>query len=178
MNLPRPSRTTVILSLCLIALTGMLAYEHHQLSLLRISMSTTADKESLDAMLTRLSKVDERLDTVDGKQWVSNDDFRSGQQALSNRIDAAQAYAKQATESVQDLSRNAASSGELVVLKANVESLDGRVHELSQAQTKQPAVPPSKPKAAVRKPRPAQKPNTSVITPQAPPCPAPESPSA
>lgn len=79
-------------------------------------MSTTADKESLDAMLTRLSKVDERLDMVDGKQWVSNDDFRSGQQALSNRIDAAQAFAKQATESVQDLSRNVASSGELVVL--------------------------------------------------------------
>ncbi|MFP3600133.1 hypothetical protein SB679_25740, partial [Chryseobacterium sp. SIMBA_029] len=66
-------------------------------------------------------------------------------------------------------SRNVASSGELVVLKANVESLDGRVHELSQAQTKQPAVPPSKPKAAVRKARPAQKPSTSVITPQAPP---------
>ena len=169
MNLPRPTRTTVILSLCLVALTGMLAYEHHQLSLLRISMSTTADKESLDAMLTRLSKVDERLDAVDGKQWVSNDDFRSGQQALSNRIDAAQAYAKQATESLQELSRNAASSGELVVLKASVETLDSRVHEISQSQIKQTAAAPSKPKATARKPSPAQKPNTSVVTPKTPP---------
>ncbi|WP_339420731.1 MULTISPECIES: methyl-accepting chemotaxis protein [unclassified Pseudomonas] len=169
MNLPRPTRTTVILSLCLVILTGMLGYEHHQLSKLTISMSTTADKESLDAMLTRLGKVDERLDAVDSKQWVNNDDFRSGQQALSNRIDAAQAFAKQATESVQELSRNAASSGELVVLKASVETLDGRVHELSQSQIKQVAVPPSKPKTVARKSRPAQKPSTSVVTPQTPP---------
>jgi hypothetical protein len=169
MNLPPPTRTTVILSLCLVILTGMLGYEHHQLSQLTISMSTTADKESLDAMLTRLGKVDERLDAVDSKQWVNNDDFRSGQQALSNRIDAAQAYAKQATESVQELSRNAASSGELVVLKASVETLDGRVHELSQSQIKKVAVPPSKPKTVARKSRPALNPSTSVVTPQTPP---------
>ncbi|WP_456016771.1 methyl-accepting chemotaxis protein [Pseudomonas fluorescens] len=168
MNLPRPTRTTLILSLSLVVLAGMLGYQHHQLSQLSNSMAATADKESLDALLARLGKVDERLDTVDGKHLVTNEDFRSGQQALSNRIDAVQAYAKQATESTQELTRNAASSGELVVLKASVETLDSRIHELSQSQIKQPASP-SKPKAVARKPPPVQKPITSVVIPQAPP---------
>lgn len=168
MNLSRPTRTTLILSLCLVVLAGTLGYQHHQLSQLSNSMAATADKESLDALLARLGKVDERLDTVDGKHLVTNEDFRSGQQALSNRIDAVQAYAKQATESTQELTRNAASSGELVVLKASVETLDSRIHELSKTQIKQPAAP-SKPKAVARKPPPTPKPNTGVVIPQAPP---------
>lgn len=166
MNLSRPTRTT--LSLCLVVLAGTLGYQHHQLSQLSNSMAATADKESLDALLARLGKVDKRLDTVDGKHLVTNEDFRSGQQALSNRIDAVQAYAKQATESTQELTRNAASSGELVVLKASVETLDSRIHELSKTQIKQPAAP-SKPKAVARKPPPTPKPNTGVVIPQAPP---------
>lgn len=169
MNLPRPTRTTVTLGLCLAVLAGLLGYEHHQLSQLSNSLAATADKESLDALLTRLGKVDERLDSVDGKHLVSNEDFRSGQQALSNRIDAAQAYAKQATESVQELSRNAASSGELVVLKASVETLDSRLHELSQSQTKQSPAALPKPKVVTRKSTPTPKPSTSASTPQTPP---------
>lgn len=169
MNLPRPTRTTVILSLCLAVLAGMLGYEHHQLSQLSNSLAATADKESLDALLTRLGKVDERLDSVDGKHLVSNDDFRSGQQALSNRIDAAQAYAKQATETVQELSRNAASTGELVVLKASLETFDNRLHELSQSQIKQTPAAPPKPKAVTRKSPPTQKPSTRVVAPLPPP---------
>lgn len=99
MNLPRPTRTTAIISLCLVILAGIMGYEHNQLSQLSTSLAATADKESLDALLTRLGKIDERLDTVAGKNLVTNEDFRAGQQALSNRIDAAQAYAKKATES-------------------------------------------------------------------------------
>lgn len=169
MKLPSPTRTTVILSSCLIVLAGILGYQHHQLSQLSNSLAAAADKESLDALLTRLGKVDERLDTVDGKHLVTNEDFRSGQQALSNRIDAAQAYAKQATETAKELSLNAASTGELVVLKASVETLDSRVHELSQSQTKLPAAAPAKSKTIARKPSPAQKPSTSVEAPKTPP---------
>jgi hypothetical protein len=147
----------------------MLGYEHHQLSQLSNSLAATADKESLDALLTRLGKVDERLDSVDGKHLVSNDDFRSGQQALSNRIDAAQAYAKQAIETAQELSRNAASTGELVVLKASLETFDNRLHELSQSQIKQVPMAPPKPKAVTRKSPPTQKPSTRVVAPLPPP---------
>ncbi|CAM3317629.1 methyl-accepting chemotaxis protein [Pseudomonas fluorescens] len=169
MNLTSPTQTTVILSSCLIVLAGIMGYQHHQLSQLSNRLAAAADKESLDALLIRLGKVDERLDTVDGKQMVTNEDFRSGQQALSNRIDAAQAYAKQATETAKEISQNAASTGELVALKAIVETLYSSVHEISQSQIKQPSAAPSKPKAVVRKPPPVQKPSTSVVTPKSPP---------
>lgn len=169
MNLTSPTQTTLILSSCLIVLAGIMGYQHHQLSQLSNRLAAAADKESLDALLIRLGKVDERLDTVDGKQMVTNEDFRSGQQALSNRIDAAQAYAKQATETAKEISQNAASTGELVALKAIVETLYSSVHEISQSQIKQPSAAPSKPKAVVRKPPPVQKPSTSVVTPKSPP---------
>lgn len=139
MNLTSPTQTTVILSSCLIVLAGIMGYQHHQLSQLSNRLAAAADKESLDALLIRLGKVDERLDTVDGKQMVTNEDFRSGQQALSNRIDAAQAYAKQATETAKEISQNAASTGELVALKAIVETLYSSVHEISQSRSSNPA---------------------------------------
>lgn len=171
MNLPRPTRTTAILSLCLALLAGILGYEHHQLSQLSTSLAATADRESLDALLTRLGKVDERLDTVAGNHLVTNEDFRAGQQALSNRIDAAQAYAKQATESAQEISQNAASAGELVVLKASVETLDSRLQELSQSRIKQTTAVPlkPKPKPVARQPKRPTPPATTTVTPQTPP---------
>ncbi|AMB86032.1 methyl-accepting chemotaxis protein [Pseudomonas agarici] len=163
MNLPRPTRTTLILSLCLAVMAGMLGYEYHQLSKLDNSLAAAADKSSLDAILARLDRVDERLDTVDGKHLVSNDDFRSGQQALSNRIDAVQAFA---TETAQDLSRNTASAGEL---KASLETVDSRLQELSKSQVKQSLDAVPKSKAVTRKTHHTQKPNSMTITPQAPP---------
>ncbi|SEB32769.1 methyl-accepting chemotaxis protein [Pseudomonas marginalis] len=169
MNLSRPSRTTSILGACLVVLAGMLGYEHHQLSLLSTSLAATADKDSLDALLTRLSNVDERLDTVAGKHLVTNDDFRAGQQALSNRIDAVQAYAKQATESAQETSLNAASTGELVVLKASVETLDSRIKELSQSRDKQVTTVPPKPKPTARKPKRPTPVAIGIVTSQKPP---------
>ena len=152
MKLPRPTRTTLIFSLCLIALASVLAYENHQLSLVSNNLASTADKDSLNALLTRLAKVDERLDAVDGKHLVTHDDFRSGQQALSNRIEAAQAYAKQATETTQDLSlRVTAAEEQVMVLKASIEMIDIRLQELSKPQaTELPVVAPE-PKPVIRK---------------------------
>ncbi len=131
-----PHRSTLFLSFCLVLMAGGLGYQHFQLVQLRDSIDGAAEKTSIDAILSRLSNIDERLDSVDGKHLVTDDDFRAGQQALSNRIDAAQAYAKQATEAVEELSRNAASAGELLVLKATVETLDGNVQELRKAHQK------------------------------------------
>ena len=139
MKLPRPTRTTLIFSLCLIALASVLAYENHQLSLVSNNLAATADKDSLNALLTRLAKVDERLDAVDGKHLVTNDDFRSGQQALSNRIDTVQAYAKQATETTHDLSlRVTAAEEQVMVLKASIEMIDIRLQELCNPQASEP----------------------------------------
>nr|WP_314486788.1 methyl-accepting chemotaxis protein [uncultured Pseudomonas sp.] len=160
MKLPRPTRTTLIFSLCLIALASVLAYENHQLSLVSNDLAATADKDSLNALLTRLTKVDERLDAVDGKHLVTNDDFRSGQQALSNRIDAVQAYAKQATETTQDLSlRVTAAEEQVMVVKASIEMIDIRLQELSKPQASEPPVVAPPPKPVIRKkPPPAPQP--------------------
>ena len=160
MKLPRPTRTTLIFSLCLIALASVLAYENHQLSLVSNDLAATADKDSLNALLTRLTKVDERLDAVDGKHLVTNDDFRSGQQALSNRIDAIQAYAKQASKNTQDLSmRVTAAEEQVMVLKASIEMIDIRLQELSKPQTTEPPAAVSPPKTVIRKkPPPAPQP--------------------
>jgi len=160
MKLPRPTRTTLIFSLCLIALASVLAYENHQLSLVSNDLASTADKDSLNALLTRLAKVDERLDAVDGKHLATNDDFRSGQQALSNRIDTVQAYAKQATETTHDLSlRVTAAEEQVMVLKASIEMIDIRLQELSKPQASAPPVVAPPPKPVIRKkPPPAPQP--------------------
>jgi len=160
MKLPRPTRTTLIFSLCLIALASVLAYENHQLSLVSNDLAATADKDSLNALLTRLTKVDERLDAVDGKHLVTNDDFRSGQQALSNRIDTVQAYAKQATETTHDLSlRVTAAEEQVMVLKASIEMIEIRLQELSKPLTTEPPVIAPLPKPVIRKkPPPAPQP--------------------
>ena len=160
MNLIRPTRTTLILSLCLVVLASALAYENHQLSQLASNLETTAGKDLIDALLTRLAKVDERLDAVDGKHLVTNDDFRSGQQALSNRIDTVQAYAKQATETTQDLSlRVTAAEEQVMVVKASIEMIDIRLQELSKPLTTEPPVVAPPPKPVIRKkPPPAPQP--------------------
>ena len=158
MNLPKPAN--VILSTYLAVVAGVLVYKNHQLSLLASNLEITADKASLNALLTRLAKVDERLDAVEGKHLVTNDDFRSGQQALSNRIDAVQAYAKQASETTQGLSlRVTAAEEQVLVLKASIEMIDIRLQELSKPQTTEPPAAVSPHKTVIRKkPPPAPQP--------------------
>lgn len=154
----RPSPASMILGLCLTAMAGLLGYQQYQLIQLRSGVDSAAEKTSLEAILARLNRVDERLDAVDGQHLVSNEDFRSGQQALSNRIDAAQAFAKQASDAVENLAQTTASAGDLLVLKATVETLDGSVRTLQEKQAKAPPliVPPPKRGAFPVKPKPAE----------------------
>lgn len=156
----RPSPASMILGLCLTAMAGLLGYQQYQLIQLRSGVDSAAEKTSLEAILARLNRVDERLDAVDGQHLVSNEDFRSGQQALSNRIDAAQAFAKQASDAVESLAQTTASAGDLLVLKATVETLDGSVRTLQEKQAKAPPliVPPPKRGAFPVKPKPKPKP--------------------
>lgn len=165
MKLKRPSPASMILGLCLTAMAGLLGYQQYQLVQLRSGVDSAAEKTSLEAILARLNRVDERLDAVDGQHLVSNEDFRSGQQALSNRIDAAQAFAKDA---VENLAQTTASAGDILVLKATVETLDGSVRTLQEKQAKAPPliVPapkrpiPAKPKP---KPKPMEPPPFSIL---------------
>ncbi|WP_121374166.1 methyl-accepting chemotaxis protein, partial [Pseudomonas aeruginosa] len=164
----RPTPASMILGFCLTAMTGLLGYQQYQLIQLRSGVDSAAEKTSLEAILARLNRVDERLDAVDGQHLVSNEAFRSGQQALSNRIDAAQAFAKQASDAVENLAQTTASAGDLLVLKATVETLDSSVRTLQEKQAKAPPliIPapkrpiPAKPKP---KPKPMEPPPFSIL---------------
>ena len=155
----RPTPASVILGLCLTAVAGLLGYQQYQLIQLRSGVNSAAEKTSIEAILARLNRVDERLDAVGSQHLVSNEDFRSGQQALSNRIDAAQAFAKQASDAVENLAQTTASAGDLLVLKATVETLDGSVRTLQEKQAKVPPLIVPAPKRPIPdKPKPKPKP--------------------
>jgi hypothetical protein len=162
MNLPKlPSRKNILTALGALALGGTLAFQQYELASMRSTLTEAADKTTIKALQGRLSDIDDRLDTVAGKPMVSMDDFRASQQALSARIDVVQA----ATAQAQDLARTSASASELVVLKADVEALNGRLQKVTASQptvatAKPPAPPKPKPKAAAAKVAP---------TPQTPP---------
>lgn len=141
MKSSRPTRTTVILSLCSAILAALLLYEHLQIVLLSERLATSANNESINELLVKVRELDDRLDQVDGKKPVSDEDFRAGQQALSNRIDAAQRAADQASEVAQDISSTATPTAEWLSLKVEVEALSARVHELNRLQTKPPSTP-------------------------------------
>lgn len=141
MKSSRPTRTTVILSLCSAILAALLLYEHLQIVLLSERLATSANNESINELLVKVRKIDDRLDRIDDKKPVSDEDFRAGQQALSNRIDAAQRAAEQASEVAQAISSTATPTAEWLLLKAEVEALSVRVHDLNRLQTKQPSTP-------------------------------------
>lgn len=154
MNLPNlPSRKKMLIALGGIALGAALLFQQYQLTILRSTLTEAADKTTLNALQSRLSGIDDRLDTVAGKPMVSMDDFRASQQALATRIDAAQAAAAQA----QDMARTSASASELVVLKADLESLTGKMQKMAASRatavvTTKPQTPPKpKTKAAIAK---------------------------
>ncbi|MGJ3439106.1 methyl-accepting chemotaxis protein [Pseudomonas sp. Je.1.5.c] len=154
MNLPNlPPRKKILIALGGIALGAALLFQQYQLATLRSTLTEAADKTTLNALQSRLSGIDDRLDTVAGKPMVSMDDFRASQQALATRIDAAQAAAVQA----QDMARTSASASELVVLKADLESLTGKMQKMAASRatavvtTKPQAPPKPKTKAAIAK---------------------------
>lgn len=141
MKSSRPTRTTMIHSLCSAILAALLLYEHQQIDLLSERLATSANNESINELLVKVREINDRLDRIDDKKPVSDEDFRAGQQALSNRIDAAQRAADQASEVAQDISSTATSTAEWLSLKAEVEALSARVHELNRSQTKQLSTP-------------------------------------
>lgn len=155
----RLSRTTAIRSLCVAVLAGVLWYHQHQIWQLSDRLATSANAESMNELVIRLGDFDERLDQLAGKNLVSSEDFRAGQQALSNRIDTAQKLAEQAAEANQGISPDTASLSELLSMKAEVETLARQLRELGQQQhAKQTTSTPTKAKPS----RPNTKPQTQT----------------
>lgn len=161
-----PIRKYLPIAAVLLVPCGIIAYQQYQLSTLSNAVNGAAERVSVDALLSRMSAIDDRLDTVSSKPMVTMEDFRVGQQVLSSRIDAVQATAKQAHEAAVEVTRSSATAGDLLVLKADLEALDGKVQKISRPQTQGTATAP---KASNSKPRPKPALVKSPPIPQDPP---------
>ncbi|RMT09301.1 Methyl-accepting chemotaxis protein [Pseudomonas savastanoi pv. phaseolicola] len=104
--------------------------------------------ETVNAITQRINGVDDRLDAASQLKSVTIDDFRAGQQALSNRIDAVQALVKQVQETAKDAAQQGATMEEVVVMGARIEELQVKLQDLRAAKAASAQVTAaSKPKA-------------------------------
>lgn len=158
-----PIRKHLPLATGLLILGAIIAFQQYQLSTLSRTVNGAAEKVSIDALQNRVSAIDDRLDTVSGKPLVTMEDFRVSQQALSSRIDAVQATATRAHEAAAEVTRSSATAGDLLVLKADLESLDDKLQKMSKPQAQATAPKPSS------KPKPKPAPVKAPPIPQDPP---------
>jgi hypothetical protein len=151
MNHSRPTRTSLAFSVCLLTLAGALSYQHYRLTHLTTAIGGTAGKKSLDAIQTKLEQIDERFAAVDQKYLTSNEDFRAGQQALSNRLDALQGEANQVRDRVERLDLSAASAEDVIILKASVDSVAAQLKDLQLRQSNSANAKPPSPASSTQK---------------------------
>ncbi len=123
---PSLSRSAISQILALIVLIGMLAYQQWQILHLKTGFESAANLETVNAITQRINGVDDQLDAASQLKSVTIDDFRAGQQALSNRIDAVQALVKQAQDAAQQA---AATMQEVVVMGARIEELQVKLRK-------------------------------------------------
>lgn len=154
MKLPlRPSLSppVVFRILCLVGLIGWSGYQQLQIFHLNTEIATTANRDSINAVTQRLNGLDDRIDAVGKLKPVTEEDFRAGQQALSNRIDAVQALVRQIQQDTQTAAHSAASMQEVITLEAKFEGLQTNIQELVAAKTTvKPPIAPLKPKLATQ----------------------------
>ncbi|MET3796688.1 membrane-associated HD superfamily phosphohydrolase [Pseudomonas sp. PvP046] len=129
---PSLSRAAILQVLTLIVLIGMLVHQQWQIFHLKAGFESAANLETVNAITRRINGVDDRLDAASQLKSVTIDDFRAGQQALSNRIDAVQALVKQVQEASQDATQQAASMQEVVVMGARIEELQVKLRTCVQ----------------------------------------------
>jgi uncharacterized coiled-coil protein SlyX len=147
MKLSRPTRTT----LCLLALAGTLSYQHYRLADLNAAIAETAGKESLDSIQKKLDQFDDRFAAVDQNYLTSNEDFRSGQQALSNRLDTLEGVANQVRERVEQLELSSASAEDIIIIKASVDSVAAQLKDLQLRQSNSANAKPPSPASSTQK---------------------------
>ncbi|WP_257111680.1 hypothetical protein [Pseudomonas ficuserectae] len=159
---PSLSRAAILQILALIVLIGMLVYQQWQIFHLKTGFESAANLETVNAITQRINGVDDRLDAASQLKSVTIDDFRAGQQALSNRIDAVQALVKQAQDAAQQA---AATMQEVVVMGARIEELQVKLQDLRAAKPASVQISAAKPKT----PPPSRKSTAQSKVPEAPP---------
>ena len=161
-----PIRKHLPIAVGLLILGAIIALQQYQLSTLSRAVNGAAEKTSIDTLQNRVSAIDDRLDTVSGKPLVTMEDFRVSQQALSTRIEAVQATAKQAQEVATEVTRSSATISDVLVLKADLESLEGKLQKMNKPQAEATA---PLPKASPSKLKPKPAPVKAQPIPQDPP---------
>ncbi|KWS64748.1 hypothetical protein [Pseudomonas amygdali] len=159
---PSLSRSAILQIMALIVLIGMLVYQQWQILHLKTGFESAANLETVNAITQRINGVDDRLDAASQLKSVTIDDFRAGQQALSNRIDAVQALVKQAQDAAQQA---AATMQEVVVMGARIEELQVKLQDLRAAKSASVQISAAKPKT----PPPSRKSTAQSKVPEAPP---------
>ncbi|WP_232923166.1 hypothetical protein, partial [Pseudomonas amygdali] len=137
-------------------------YQQWQILHLKTGFESAANLETVNAITQRINGVDDRLDAASQLKSVTIDDFRAGQQALSNRIDAVQALVKQAQDAAQQA---AATMQEVVVMGARIEELQVKLQDLRAAKPASVQISAAKPKT----PPPSRKSTAQTKVPEPPP---------
>ncbi|RMQ30576.1 hypothetical protein ALQ05_200129 [Pseudomonas amygdali pv. mori] len=160
---PSLSRAAILQILALIVLIGMLVYQQWQIFHLKTGFESAANLETVNAITQRINGVDDRLDAASQLKSVTIDDFRAGQQALSNRIDAVQALVKQAQDAAQQA---AATMQEVVVMGARIEELQVKLQDLRAVEAASAQVTAA---AKPKTPAPSRKSTAQTKVPEPPP---------
>ncbi|MCS3473030.1 hypothetical protein M2401_006798 [Pseudomonas sp. JUb42] len=140
------SNPIVLKALCLVGLTCWCGYQQYQIYHLSTALAGTVDQDSIGSLIQRINSVEDRLDQSAKAPSVTMEDFRAGQQALSNRMDTFQTQIKKNQESTQPTSPSAASMLDIVALEAKFEGLQATFQDFVKTRPKTtPAPVPTKP---------------------------------
>lgn len=148
MSQRRPSVPTIIACNCFLLMAAGMTYQQLQLRQLHSSMEGTAEQVTLDSMLGRMNQLNDQVDGLVNRKLISAEDFQVAQQVLTERVNTAQASAKQAADAAQRLADTSASATDLLAIKADLQTVSDSVQALRRTP----------PKPVVEKPRPVAKP--------------------
>jgi hypothetical protein len=124
------------------ALSGAYIYFYVELSHVNRDLNATADQNTVQAITQRLDKMQDQMDGFAGGKPVQDADFRASQQALSQRIDTAQAMLVEIQRANQTALQGMAQSGDLVVLEAKIEGLQNDLGDLRKKAVEPAKAPP------------------------------------
>jgi len=138
----RPSLSKSLSIAAFLALSSACLYLFLQLKHVDRDLDAAAGQDMVQAITQRLDKVEDKLDTFAGSKPVQDADFRASQQALSQRIDTAQAMLVEIQRANQTAMQGMAQAGDLVVLEAKLEGLQNDLSELRKKAVEPAKAPP------------------------------------
>ncbi|MGF7244011.1 hypothetical protein ABIC11_004467 [Pseudomonas oryzihabitans] len=138
----RPSLSQMLASVGFAALSAACIYLYVELSHVNRDLNATADQNTVQAITQRLDKMQDQMDGVAGGKPVQDADFRASQQALSQRIDTAQAMLVEIQRANQTALQGMAQAADLVVLEAKLEGLQNDLGDLRKKAVEPAKAPP------------------------------------